>query len=514
MSDVQHAQKILSFAEREASGLGVTFAVDASGGLCGRDGFVIERAGGGWRVRGANARSCLFGVYHLQAGGGAGGFRPRFSVRGLNVCETLVRHTPAQVERLIDRAARWRMNRLIVHHAYGYRRHAALIDRCCAERGIELMHYLQSSVLFLDEASVDLFARDEAGRPRTPHLENETRLCPNHPGAREQLARGARAYLASDAVPAGGRVIVIDADGYLFCRCPACRGRAPVEQWAPLFELIQDAAEATGKRLSVHYLAYVWRYSLPTHKRLLSRLGGVLFDTHQRLRWRPIGAPHELTHYNELESQGDRRAATTPLNVYLKERLAEWRRAVSGEATVFENLMLHGSISCPQPYTPQLLSDLETYRDLGVDGVIYEAFEPGIESFTQQLGVLSRAMWEDAESYTPTALERACSALTEADAGIFDFKNCFNSTTANGSGSSSSQSCSLSTVKNARVCGSSIASTNDGTTARDKLNAMYIQSKRSRCAITCSSTPRSSACVRRLRNRRSRARYSASTASS
>jgi hypothetical protein len=199
-----------------------------------------------------------------------------------------------------------------------------------------------------------------------------------------------------------------------------------VQQWERLFELVQDAAEATGKALSVHYLAYVWRYRLPTRDRVMQRLGGVLFDTHQRFRWKPIGESHDLTYYNRLESRSDSRAVETPLNVYLRDRLVEWRDAVEKELCVFENLMIQGSISCPQPYTPQLLADLNTYEHLGVDGVIYEAFEPGVESFASQLGVLSEAMWNSKVTYTPTNLELACEQMTEADAPAYHFKNCFN----------------------------------------------------------------------------------------
>src|SRR5690606_12702835 len=58
------------------------------------------------------------------------------------------------------------------------------------------------------------------------------------------------------------------------------------------------------------------------------------------------------------------------------------------------------------PNTPALLRDLETYRRLGVDGVIYEVFEPGIGAFVPQLGVLAEALSGRVRDYMPNALEQ------------------------------------------------------------------------------------------------------------
>lgn len=415
-------EAVLSLARREAGLSKIELRVGH-----GPDGFRIERDGNDhWIVHGGNARSCLWGVHHIKDGGGVGTFKPRFAVRGINPCETLARHDEPQLTRLINRMVGWRMNRLIVHHAYGYDRHAALIRRLCAERGIDIVPYLQSTLLFLREVTSEYFAQDEHGIPLTASLESETRLCVSNSNAVAMFRRSAEAYFGSDRIARSSNVVVIDADGYLFCQCASCRRLTSVQQWQILFEQVQDAAQAAQKKLTVHYLAYVWRYSLPDNPRLIKRLSGALFDVHQRYRWQPIGEPHELTYYNEIESQGDPRARSLPLNVYLRDRLKEWRDHVTGELCVFENLMLQGSISCPQPYTPQLIIDLNLYERHGVDGVIYEVFEPGIESFDQQLTVLSRTMWDRDYGYTPTPLELACSRLTNADNPAHHFKNCFN----------------------------------------------------------------------------------------
>ncbi|HEX7009649.1 MAG TPA: hypothetical protein VF184_06680 [Phycisphaeraceae bacterium] len=421
MNDRDHAT--LALAKRDAAQLDIRIELRPDD----RDGFEIRRdTEGRWVIIGNNPRSCLWGVYHLQAGGGEGEYHPRFAIRGINVCETLGRHSPEMVTRLIGRMARWRMNTLVVHHAYGYRRHAALIQRLCAQRGIDLIHYLQAPMLFLSDRDAEFFAKTRDGRLRTPTLANETRLCASDPRAVDRFTVGLSHYLGGDHIQPGDRVVLIDADGYLFCECPACRCLPPHEQWAKLFEAAQDVVERLDKRLSLHYLAYVWRYRVPAQRRMIERLDGVMFDTHQRYRWRSIGQPHDLTAYNQIESQADQRAQHLPLNIYLHERLREWRRACAGELYVFENLMLHGSISCPQPYTPQLLADLDLYEREGVDGVIYEAFEPGIASFADQLGVLSRAAWSDRPAYTSTRLERLCCDLREEDCPAYHFKNCFN----------------------------------------------------------------------------------------
>src|SRR5699024_9787812 len=101
-----------------------------------RDGFSIEYKKGIKRVTGNNCRSCLWGVLHIKNGGEAGTYRPEFAVRGVNVCESLLRHTPEQIETLLDRMALWRMNRLIVHVAYGYQKYGELIEKLCQQRGI------------------------------------------------------------------------------------------------------------------------------------------------------------------------------------------------------------------------------------------------------------------------------------------------------------------------------------------------------------------------------------------
>jgi hypothetical protein len=119
---------------------------------------------------------------------------------------------------------------------------------------------------------------------------------------------------------------------------------------------------------------------------------------HERYRYAALDQPHPF----EIEphrpaAAADPRAATVPMNLYLLDRLLEWRSAYSGPLYVFENLMVQGSLSCPQPYTRAMVHELDLYAANGIDGVVYEAFEPGMASFQRQLAHLSRHLWNDGQ---------------------------------------------------------------------------------------------------------------------
>lgn len=351
-----------------------------------------------------------------------------FAVRGVNFCESLLRHTPEQLRHFLGRMAGWRMNTALIHAAYGYRRHRELLESHCREHEIAMVYYLQTSLLFLQEAPSALFAKNRDGTPRTPHLCNETRLCASDPAARDAFRAGARRFFATLDVPRGSKLLLMDADGYLFCQCPGCADQGPVEQWAALFEIAVEEGARCGRDLAFWYLSYVWRYRMPRNMRVFEQVETVLFDTHQRCRWASIGGDHALSVFNELEGTADPQAADMPLNRYLDERLRDWRRAFSGQLVVFENLMIQGSISCPQPYTPQLLEDLERYAGMGVDGVVLEAFEPGVASFESQISMLaSRMAGEVNPKPQPTGLEAACEQfLRHQTPERFNYKNQFN----------------------------------------------------------------------------------------
>ena len=216
------------------------------------------------------------------------------------------------------------------------------------------------------------------------------------------------------------RISASRADGYLFCRCPVCSKLGPVEQFQRLFRIAVEEAVKSGKDISMQHLTYVWRYALPKDMSVFEHVDAVMFDTHQRYRGRVLGEDHKPNVGSEQEAQIDSRVKEVSFNRYLLDRLGEWRNAFKGTLYVFENLMVQGSVSCPQSYTPQLIRDMDIFEDLGIDGTVYEAFEPGMESFAEQIGVLARAMWSGDIAYEPTALERLCQTPGNAKPALWD----------------------------------------------------------------------------------------------
>ncbi len=54
------------------------------------------------------------------------------------------------------------------------------------------------------------------------------------------------------------------------------------------------------------------------------------------------------------------------------------------------------------------------FRELGVDGVVYEAFEPGVGVFATQLDALARGLHGEPVRHEPTPLELRCRASAVA----------------------------------------------------------------------------------------------------
>ena len=61
--------------------------------------------------------------------------------------------------------ADWRMNRLVIHPQYGWREHGPRVERACATRGIEVVHYVYTNLAFTPDATGPLLAADENGKP-------------------------------------------------------------------------------------------------------------------------------------------------------------------------------------------------------------------------------------------------------------------------------------------------------------------------------------------------------------
>lgn len=392
---------ILEFARCEAGEIPVELQVVPES----FDAYEVERMPGGWRITGTNARSCLHGVYHVRDNRLPGRYRAAFSVRGLNTCESLGFHTPEQIGSLIDRMGKWRMNTLVVHVTYGWRRHRELILAECAKRGIELVFYTYTSIAFLPpDAPEAWMARDANGRPFTRRPENETRLCLAQADGLRAFEDGARRFFEED-VDGASSVLAMTGDGFGHCRCEACRDLSPAEQWQPLLERFCSAGRATAPAVNLETILYVQRYAVPHDPGAMLKLDRLFFDFHQRCRWRPLGQVHPPKTHREAEV--DPRAKDVSLNIYLLDRLRDWRERFPGTLYGFENLYLHGTLSCPQPNTAVLLEDLRTLRALGVDGMVYEVLV-GMESFASQLAVLADALWDPELDYRLSDVELWC----------------------------------------------------------------------------------------------------------
>lgn len=395
-------EAILSFAREEAADLPVELSVTPRPG----DGYVVARENGRIAIVGNNARSCLYGVYHVKQGGAPGTFMPAFAVRGINPCESLACHTDAELRELIDSVGKWRMNTLVVHTAYGWRRHRDLIRRECLKRGIDVVFYIYTTLEFMPRRMPSSWlARGRDGRPLTRGLECESRICTAEPEALDAFAEGAREFMRTWSADATG-LLATTGDGYGHCRCPRCRDVSPVEQWQPLLRRFVEAAEEVVPDKKRETLLYVQRYKLPERLDVHRRLDRLMFDTHLRVRWRPLNDLDQV-HAPHFEHEVDIDARNRPINEYLLARLAEWRRKAGAGLYVFENLQMHGCMSCPQPNTGALLEDLRCYRDMSLSGVVYELLN-GRHAYNQQVDTLAAGLWDPGVRHERSPVEDWC----------------------------------------------------------------------------------------------------------
>jgi len=391
---------ILSFARQEAGELPVRLVVKKASG----DGYRVSKSGGGWVVTGNNARSCLYGVYHLQGKPETGTFRTPWKIRGIYPCETLNRHTPEQMRRLIDRMGKWRFNTFVVYTHYGYGEHIALIEEECAKRGIDLVYYYNTSFRFMQKLTPGKhFAKDAGGKPYCDTLMCITRPCFADSVVQERIEAAIKTFFRKELPQHHRTLLFAPADGVKVCSCPSCRRLTPMEQW----EVVQRGINAFMKRYANDRVQwsqiYVQRYRPPADLSSYDRVDRIFFDTHQRERWHALGEAHPYE--PGIEAKVDWAARLTPQNVYLLDRIDEWRHRVGKPVVVFENLMLQGTFSCGQFNTSVLLRDLRVLQQAGVDGMLYEAFEPGMEIFAPEFGHLAKAMWDPHYRYRPTRLE-------------------------------------------------------------------------------------------------------------
>ena len=102
-----------------------------------------------------------------------------FAIRGFNPCESLLRHTPEQLRRFIRRMKTLKMNTIIIHYDYGWKRYKDLILEECAASDINiiLMTFGPRTFFRYSNWKKEWFAKDLTGRPYCSNLECETYPC-------------------------------------------------------------------------------------------------------------------------------------------------------------------------------------------------------------------------------------------------------------------------------------------------------------------------------------------------
>jgi hypothetical protein len=365
------------------------------------DWYQYDESNGGLYIKTGTERGILYAVYDILSGKKSGNEKPEFSIRGLNLCESINRHTPKQLIQLIDRMGQWRMNTIIIHSNYGYLNHKKLIDTETAKRGIDLVHYTYSNLSFMENVDPSHFAKDDKGQLQCKELECETRLCVSDHQGLEEYSFGLEKYLKEHSDYT--RMLFATADGRGICSCPQCINKNAIQQWEPVFDRFFDKAVDRHREM----ISYVQRFSVPDNLERIRHLDRVMFDSHMRYPRTPLGAWHAHGKEGaEPEIKEDPRAKNTPINVYLLDRLKEWRDTFHGEIYLFENLMIQGIFGCPRPNTSLYLEDLKILKEIGINGVVYECFEPGIKPFLPTFDIIAKCMWNISCEYNPGDFEQ------------------------------------------------------------------------------------------------------------
>ena len=297
-----------------------------------------------------------------------------FAIRGFNMCESLLRHSPEQLRTFFRRMKTLELNTVIIHYDYGWKYYRELIQKECAENGINitLMTFGPRTFFSLAGGEKKHFAKDENGIPFTDYPECETHPCFSDPEALTVFCRGAEMWLRS--LPKEIRRVHMRAgDGILFCRCPACRGKNIPDLWHPFVAGFIRAAKKIRPDLELESDVYYSRYNLPSDCSAYDGLDGIMFDPFPRSPLYPLDG-------------GD---AAPETHRMLSEKLQMWCRRFPGKVYIHENAMKQGFFGIFQHGTAAALQDLKLFRSLGVAGVCYEAYEPAYRSFSGMFETLA-----------------------------------------------------------------------------------------------------------------------------
>ena len=340
-----------------------------------------------------------------------------FAIRGFNPCESLLRHSPEQLRTFIRRMKTLKMNTIIIHYDYGWKRYHELIMEECEKAGVNivLMTFGPRTFFSCSDWKKEWFAKQADGTVFTERLECETYPCRYEQEALEAFDCGARSWLKS-LPPQIRHVHMRAADGLMFCQCGKCRALPDHEKWQPFVDIFTRAVLDTRPDLKFETDVYVKRYNIPADRTSFQAMSNIMYDTFYRSGRFPIGSHDDsanaaLVQYAATEPNPD---ADTP-NSYHLNRLRKWCSAFPGKVYIHENAMGQSLLGTFQYTTGTFLKDLELYRSLGVQGVCYEAYEPGYSGFSSMFEVLARAMNGEDVAYEQGELERV---LTEKKTGL------------------------------------------------------------------------------------------------
>ncbi len=332
----------------------------------------------------------------------------KFSIRGFNPCESLLRHTPEQLRTFIRRMGKLNLNSIILHYDYGWKRYQDLLLSECAANGINiiLMTFGPRTFLSYSDWKPSWFAKQPDGTPFTSRLECETYPCAFEPEALAAYKYGAVQWLKS-LPPQIKNVHMRAADGLMFCQCEKCRLLPDHEKWQPFVDLFAEAVLEVRPDLEFETDIYVKRYQIPQNRIPYQQMQHIMYDTFFRSPLFPLGTQKDMFNKGnvKLAASEPEPDALTP-NMYHLNRLREWTSAFPGKMYIHENAMAQGYFGVFQFATQAMLEDLKTFRQLGIDGVCYEAYEPGYKQFEDMFEILAKAMNGEEFDYQPTELEQ------------------------------------------------------------------------------------------------------------
>ncbi|MBQ4315254.1 MAG: hypothetical protein IJC21_07425 [Lentisphaeria bacterium] len=332
-----------------------------------------------------------------------------FEIRGFNMCESLLRHTPEQLARFLDRMGELKFNTLIVQYDYGFRHYQQLIKEKCQKHNIDvtLMVFGPRTFFKLSGCDSKHFALDDDGKPYTPAPECETWPCFSSPEALEHFTAGAEIFLREQAPGWIKRIHMRSGDGTMTCRCAKCRNLMPSVGWHPFIKAFAAKLHELRSDLEAESDIYIGRYDLSVPAQEYESIDCVMYDTfghHPRIA---LGDnPNHKSNWIPVNGRDTDEFNCNSL--YHFDRLSKWAKRLPGKIYIHDNTMMQALIGMFHHNTPAMLKDLELYRRLGLRGVLFEAYEPGYHNFARHFEVLSKAMLdpEYGRNYRPDRVEK------------------------------------------------------------------------------------------------------------